>query len=1556
MAFMAALEADLRGLSAGGARPQPPRTPPSTQHSSVKSVKLSVIGLSCLQKLISHDAVASSALKEILATLRDHSEMPDESLQLKTLQTMLIVFQSHLRPESEEDMSQALGICLHLLESSRSSDSVRNTAAATFRQAVALVFDNVVLAESLPTGKASPARLGSSASSVANNVTRSFGQTLSLAFSYGELTMREDLTDVGKLGLRLLEDLTALAAGGSARWLHAQSLHRTFALDILEFVLSTYVPVFRALLSYQQVLRHQICSLLMTSLRTNVELEGEAGEPAFRRLVLRLVAHVIRLYSSSLVTESEVFLNMLVKVTRLDLPLWHQILVLEILRGFCVEARTLRSLFQTFDINPTNTNVVENIVKALALVVATIQSQTGMVKILNSKAAEVQGLANASPVDLALSTVGILASCPMEASDHPVHPLEDGFVDCDGDEEVVGDSTKNVPRTCLTRGNRSQRDSMTARHVGILPLIFSASERRAAVGTLPSETGKPRYCTGKEDIGQARSLLIVSTCSSVQPIGAAEHNDRLLCSSTWSAEYPHCLLRCLSSAAFDHCPLLLYCAAPTPGDRQFHFERFWPKLEGFHLVVSEAWNFVEHDSDLFRQTQSLLPKRADAESLFDYRSISLIHLIAKLFAKALSLRLAPCLGGMVSVNRSVFIAGRRIHDNLLLVQQTVRLIHNLKVPRMMLKLDVARAFDSVSWPFLLQILSHLGFGPRWCVNLVCVVYITYYQISRASDSSEETLAAVAGMFSSKAKGIEWSMDTDASNAAVLVASEAHTITLALEGLLGVVFTIATLTDEALDAGEACGVLRAIEPLNSFLASLCKFTINNPNEGEKRSSILLSPGSKKPETSMDQRDSIILTPKNVQALRTLFNVAHRLHNILGPSWVLEVSASVSRLSRDTSGQYSDFHILSSLNSQLFESSALMNVAAVKSLLSALHQLSSQHISGNSQLSGQQIGSIAFSVERMTSILVNNLHRVESIWDQIAAHHLEVAVHIFVLTVSFIIVICNAMMILMMGISSAPHPLKEYQLVEESETRSFEYAVLSPLVILYSSNKNIDVQMGALKILLHVLEFLTSIFSRAVADASEKDVISLGFQSVRVIMNEGLATIPVQCLDECILVTGAYGAQKTDINISLTAAGLLWTATDFIVKGLSGRSVQKANHLNEEVQLGVSTEEGDIPTSEEGVKRNPLQQLVDYNKLFFSVFSVLQKLGADDRPEVRNSAVRTLFQTLCTHGQKLSLSMWEDCLWIYVFPMLEHVSHLASTSSKDEWHGKELGTRAGKAVHMLIHHSRNTAQKQWDETIVLLLGGIARLLRSFFPLLQQLSKFSSGWAILLAFLKNSILNGSKEGNLESSFVKSVLDIYELVLQTSPNYKSDSADKVKQEVLRGLGDLYVQAQSLFNDDMYLRLMAVMHLMIKSSMNSSDYDSELGSIPAVQRGILEIIPMLRPTTMLSSMWSPLLLELLCYLNGEESPLHRNSKEIREQNSDALANGTKRSSVEQGHINGTGTKGDTVVGCGWGILFIEKLVPIMVNLFLEAPPNERCSASPQVIQGLGSYKDTMQK
>ncbi|XP_050223198.1 uncharacterized protein LOC126673214 isoform X2 [Mercurialis annua] len=1358
--FMTVLESDLRALSVE-ARRRYPAVKDGAEHAILKlrslsspneiahnedilriflmacdarTVKLSVLGLSCLQKLISHDAVAPSALKEILSTLKDHAEMADESVQLKTLQTILIIFQSRLHPESEENMARALHICLRLLENSRSSDSVQNTAAATFRQAVALIFDHVVHAESLPERKFGSGGHNSRSSSVTSDVNRSVShpECLGNELASGELPTRAILTNAGKLGLRLLEDLTALAAGGSAIWLHVNSLKRIFALDILEFILSSYVVIFKTLGPYEQVMRHRICSLLMTSLRTNSEVEGEAGEPTFRRLVLRSVAHIIRLYSSSLVTECEVFLSMLVKVTFLDLPLWHRILVLEILRGFCVEARILQILFQNFDMHPKNTNVVEGMVKALARVVSNVQVQ---------------------------------------------------------------------------------------------------------------------------------------------------------------------------------------------------------------------------------------------------------------------------------------------------------------------------------------------------------------------ETSEESLTAVAGMFSSKAKGIEWSLDNDASNAAVLVASEAHAITLAVEGLLGVVFTVATLTDEAVDVGElesprceyepvakftgktavlciamidslwltildafslilsrsqgeaivleilkgyqaftqACGVLNAVEPLNSFLASLCKFTINFPSEAERYSAVQ-SPGSKRPELLVELRENVILTPKNVQALRTLFNVAHRLHNVLGPSWVLvletlaaldraihsphattqEVSTAVPKLLRESSGQYSDFSILSSLNSQLFESSALMHISAVKSLLSALSQLSHQYMCeasvGFGPVVNQKIGSINFSVERMISILVNNLHRVEPLWDHVVGHFLELANNSNQNLRNMALDALDRSICAVLGselfqdhVPSRLHGTSHDMEIRHAHLRLLECSVLSPLRALYFSTQSSDVRAGSLKILLHVLErhgdklyyswpnILEML--RSVADAPEKDLVTLGFQSLRVIMNDGLASIPTECLPVCVDVTGAYSAQKTELNISLTAIGLLWTTSDFIAKGLLHEPPEEketssvGEHPTVKEMNGESKEEYTVELPEKVKDHRPSLNIIDRDKLLFSVFSLLQRLGADERPEVRNAAVRTLFQTLGSHGQKLSKSMWEDCLWKYVFPALDRASHMAATSSKDESQGKELGTRGGKAVHMLIHHSRNTVQKQWDETLVLVLGGIARLLRSFFPFLSSLSNFWSGWESLLFLVKNSISNGSKEvtiaainclqttvlshchkGNFPMPYLISVLNVYEHVLQTSPNYSYNAVSKVKQETLHGLGELYVQAQRMFDDQMFRQLIAIIDLVITQAMAPSDnFDSDFGHVPPVLRTVLEILPLLRPTEHIPSMWLVLLRELLQYLPRSDS-LETEDDELKQAGISDNISG-KKTGIPNGTASvipkeaGAPRQQSGSITTSWGgtlsYVFAEKIVTLLMDLFLQAPMAEQLIIFPEIIQSLGRCMTT---
>lgn len=106
-------------------------------------------------------------------------------------------------------------------------------------------------------------------------------------------------------------------------------------------------------------------------------------------------------------------------------------------------------------------------------------------------------------------------------------------------------------------------------------------------------------------------------------------------------------------------------------------------------------------------------KRSDAEQAKDFRPISLIHSFAKLIMKIIANRLASRLNDMVSKNQSAFIKGRFIQDIFMMVQQTARFLRAQKQLRIMLKLDISKAFDSVSWPFIMEVLEKLGFGRVW---------------------------------------------------------------------------------------------------------------------------------------------------------------------------------------------------------------------------------------------------------------------------------------------------------------------------------------------------------------------------------------------------------------------------------------------------------------------------------------------------------------------------------------------------------------------------------------------------------------------------------------------------------------------------------------------------------------------------------------------------------------------------------------------------------------------------------------------------------------------------
>ena len=130
-----------------------------------------------------------------------------------------------------------------------------------------------------------------------------------------------------------------------------------------------------------------------------------------------------------------------------------------------------------------------------------------------------------------------------------------------------------------------------------------------------------------------------------------------------------------------------------------------------------------------------LPKKEGAEGILDYRPISLIHAVGKIIEKVLAIRLASHMHSLVSHAQSAFIKMRSIHDNFMYVKNFTRRLHKRKTPTLLFKLDIRKAFDSVRWEYLLDLLQKRGFPSifrNWVAALLC------------SSSSRILLNGVAG--------------------------------------------------------------------------------------------------------------------------------------------------------------------------------------------------------------------------------------------------------------------------------------------------------------------------------------------------------------------------------------------------------------------------------------------------------------------------------------------------------------------------------------------------------------------------------------------------------------------------------------------------------------------------------------------------------------------------------------------------------------------------------------------------------------------------------------------
>jgi len=99
---------------------------------------------------------------------------------------------------------------------------------------------------------------------------------------------------------------------------------------------------------------------------------------------------------------------------------------------------------------------------------------------------------------------------------------------------------------------------------------------------------------------------------------------------------------------------------------------------------------------------TLIPKKPKPTAMTDFRPISLFSVIYKLVTKVITNRLKRILPNIVSDSQSAFIPGRLITDNIIAAFELFHAMKgdNNKHGSMAIKLDMAKAFDRVEWPFL----------------------------------------------------------------------------------------------------------------------------------------------------------------------------------------------------------------------------------------------------------------------------------------------------------------------------------------------------------------------------------------------------------------------------------------------------------------------------------------------------------------------------------------------------------------------------------------------------------------------------------------------------------------------------------------------------------------------------------------------------------------------------------------------------------------------------------------------------------------------------------------
>ncbi|KAJ5810065.1 uncharacterized protein N7503_002283 [Penicillium pulvis] len=291
-----------------------------------RHAKLAGIGVICLQRLIASRALPSHRLKDVLAGLRETTNLSLD-IQLKILQSLPSLLQFYSNDLSGDLLANTLEICATLQASKQIA--VSSTAAATLQQLVVSTFERVSSEDKLPTdGKVT-------------KTVKVDGQFVEIGrFSYD--------------ALQVLDDLCRLIDGEQLQFLRTRTLSPPFVLELIESIILNSGRLFVGHPELSQVLRVRLVPLIVRCLSERTTFSQTVR-------VTRILLILLKRHMSLLTAECEMVLGLLTHLLEPDgTAPWKRVLCMELFRGLYSEPGVVRQIYSLYDAEEGRKNILRD--------------------------------------------------------------------------------------------------------------------------------------------------------------------------------------------------------------------------------------------------------------------------------------------------------------------------------------------------------------------------------------------------------------------------------------------------------------------------------------------------------------------------------------------------------------------------------------------------------------------------------------------------------------------------------------------------------------------------------------------------------------------------------------------------------------------------------------------------------------------------------------------------------------------------------------------------------------------------------------------------------------------------------------------------------------------------------------------------------------------------------------------------------------------------------------------------------------------------------------------